>query len=227
MKCVKLLVFMCVSALAAPATQTNELDEWWKTAVFYQIYPRSYKDSDNDGSGDLKGITEKLAYLKETGIQATWLSPIFSSPMIDAGYDISDFRNINPIFGTMEDFDKLIEEANRLGKIVHLNPKYNISFLICIYVLTLGIKIILDFVPNHSSDENEWFKKSVKREAPYTDYYVWSDGKVLEDGTRVPPNNWVSFQNVAYIQRIFTLISHMTCMCTEKFIPWKCLGMER
>ncbi|GLV31402.1 Maltase B1 [Carabus blaptoides fortunei] len=169
MKCVTLLVFFCASALAAPATETKELDEWWKTAVFYQIYPRSYKDSNNDGSGDLEGITQKLTYLKDTGVQAAWLSPVFNSPMVDAGYDISDFRNINPIFGTMEDFDKLVEEANRLG-----------------------IKIILDFVPNHSSNEHEWFKKSVKKEAPYTDYYVWSDGKVLEDGTRVPPNNWKS-----------------------------------
>ncbi|GLV31401.1 Maltase B1 [Carabus blaptoides fortunei] len=165
MMCYALLIFACATALVAPAV----IGEWWKTAVFYQIYPRSFKDSDNDGSGDLKGITQKLEYIKETGITAIWLSPIYSSPMVDAGYDISNFREINTIFGNMNDFDELLEKAKNLG-----------------------LKVILDFVPNHSSDQHEWFQKSVKREGKYTDYYVWHDGKLLENGTRVPPNNWQS-----------------------------------
>lgn len=111
----------------------------------------------------------KLSYLAETGITATWLSPIFQSPMVDFGYDISDFKAIHEEYGTMEDFEELIAEANRLG-----------------------IKIILDFVPNHSSDQCEWFKKSSAREEGYEDFYIWADGKINEDGEMDPPNNWVS-----------------------------------
>ncbi|XP_037934167.1 maltase A3-like [Teleopsis dalmanni] len=142
--------------------------DWWQLAQFYQIYPRSFMDSDGDGIGDLKGITSKLSYLKEIGVAATWLSPIYKSPMVDFGYDIADFFDIQPEYGTLEDFDNLIKEAN-----------------------TLGLKIILDFVPNHSSDMNEWFKKSVRREKGYEDYYVWHDGYKNENGERVPPSNWL------------------------------------
>ncbi|XP_064535176.1 maltase 1 [Drosophila montana] len=150
----------------------NELDDninWWRHEVFYQIYPRSFKDSNGDGIGDLKGITSKLQYFVDTGITAIWLSPIYKSPMVDFGYDISDYRDIQPEYGTLEDFDDLIAKANQLG-----------------------IKVILDFVPNHSSDEHEWFKKSVARESGYEDFYVWEDGTVSDNDTRVPPNNWVS-----------------------------------
>nr|AAY55205.1 IP13460p [Drosophila melanogaster] len=138
-------------------------------AQFYQIYPRSYKDSDGDGIGDLQGIISKLDYLKEIGVTATWLSPIYSSPMADFGYDISDFFDIQPEYGTLADFDELIAEAKKRN-----------------------IKIILDFVPNHSSDENVWFQKSVKREKGYEDYYMWHDGYVnATTGKREPPSNWL------------------------------------
>ncbi|XP_001360301.2 maltase A2 [Drosophila pseudoobscura] len=144
--------------------------DWWENASLYQIYPRSFQDSDGDGIGDLKGITSRLSYLKEIGITATWLSPVFTSPMSDFGYDISNFFDIDPIFGTLDDFDALIVEAK-----------------------SLGVKIILDFVPNHSSDENEWFDKSVNRVDGYDDFYVWHDGKVnAVTGEREPPSNWIS-----------------------------------
>ncbi|XP_037823517.1 maltase A3-like [Lucilia sericata] len=142
--------------------------KWWQTASFYQIYPRSFKDSDGDGVGDLKGITEKLDYLKEINITATWLSPIFKSPMADFGYDIANFYEIDPLFGSMQDFENLMKKAQQLG-----------------------IKIILDFVPNHSSDECEWFKRSAEKDPFYKDFYIWHPGKII-DGVRHPPTNWVS-----------------------------------
>lgn len=151
------------NSLSSPGTR-----DWWQVAQFYQIYPRSFMDSNGDGIGDLRGIISKLDYLKEIGVTATWLSPIFKSPMVDFGYDISDFYDIQDEYGTLADFDELIREAN-----------------------ARGIKVILDFVPNHSSDENEWFLKSVNREKGYEDFYMWHDGYVLENGTRVPPSNWL------------------------------------
>lgn len=145
--------------------------DWWETASFYQIYPRSFKDSDGDGIGDLNGIREKVPYLKEVGFNATWLSPIFRSPMKDFGYDISDFYGIQPEYGTMSDFEGLLKA-----------------------VKAAGIKLILDFVPNHSSDQNEWFVKSINREPGYEDFYVWHPGYPdPEDASkRLPPNNWVN-----------------------------------
>jgi len=110
---------------------------WWKGAVIYQVYPRSFYDSNNDGVGDLKGIVEKLDYFQWLGVDAIWLSPIFKSPMVDFGYDISDYRNIDPIFGTMEDFDLLLEESHKRG-----------------------IRVILDQVYNHTSDQHPWFLES-------------------------------------------------------------------
>ncbi|XP_061399007.1 maltase A1-like [Musca vetustissima] len=157
-----------------PSEQCQEVNtaevvqDWWQTAQFYQIYPRSFKDSDGDGIGDLKGITSKLEYLKDIGVTAAWLSPIFTSPLVDFGYDISNFFDIQPEYGTLDDFRDLLTKAKQLG-----------------------MKIILDFVPNHSSTENEWFKKSVNRERGYEDYYVWSNGKVDEKGERQPPSNWL------------------------------------
>lgn len=145
--------------------------DWWQTSVFYQIYPRSFHDSNGDGIGDLSGITAKLEYLKNLGIGAIWMSPIFKSPMRDFGYDISDYREIQEEYGTMEDFNEMITVAHRLG-----------------------IKIIMDFVPNHTSNEHEWFKKSIKREEPYTDYYVWEDGipNTKAGEKNLPPNNWLA-----------------------------------
>lgn len=145
--------------------------DWWETSAFYQIYPRSFKDSNGDGIGDLNGITEKLSYLKEIGINATWLSPIFKSPMADFGYDISDFFDIQPEYGTIADFEKLLARGKELG-----------------------IRIILDFVPNHSSDQNEWFIKSVNRDVGYEDFYVWHKGypDPNNSSNRLPPSNWLS-----------------------------------
>ena len=139
--------------------------KWWKEAVFYQIYPRSFKDSDGDGIGDLRGIIEKLDYLKDLGINAIWCSPIYDSPNDDNGYDIRNYEKIMEEFGTMEDFDELLAEIHKRD-----------------------MKLIMDLVINHSSDEHEWFRSSVNDpDSPYKDYYIWRDG---DEST--PPNNWES-----------------------------------
>lgn len=139
--------------------------KWWKEAVIYQIYPRSFADSNGDGVGDLNGITEHLDYLEELGIDVIWLSPVYESPNDDNGYDISDYQSIMKDFGTMEDFDRLLAEAHRRG-----------------------IKIVMDLVVNHTSDEHRWFVESRKStDNPYRDYYIWKEPK---DGRE--PNNWGS-----------------------------------
>jgi len=140
--------------------------EWWQRGVLYQIYPRSFQDSNGDGVGDLPGILARLDYLESLGIDAIWLSPIYPSPMADFGYDISDYTNIDPIFGTLADFDRLVAEAHRRR-----------------------MRVVLDFVPNHTSDEHAWFKESrSSRENPKRDWYIWRDPRA--DGG--PPNNWLS-----------------------------------
>lgn len=137
-------------------------ENWWRSAVIYQIYPRSFKDSNGDGIGDLRGIIEKLDYLERLGINAIWLSPVYKSPQDDNGYDISDYCDIDSMFGSMDDMEELIREADKRN-----------------------IGIIMDMVLNHSSDEHPWFIEAKKgRDNPYHDYYVWVDG---EEGT--PPNN--------------------------------------
>ena len=139
---------------------------WWKESVVYQIYPRSFMDSNGDGIGDLNGITEKLDYLKELGIDVIWLSPVYQSPNDDNGYDISDYQAIMTEFGTMEDYDRMLARAHELG-----------------------IKIMMDLVVNHTSDEHAWFVESRKSvDNPYRDFYIWRPGK--EDGSE--PNNWGS-----------------------------------
>ncbi|XP_050543700.1 maltase A1-like [Daktulosphaira vitifoliae] len=172
--CLGLIVCQSVvfSGFIYPKYDDSLILKWWQSGVIYQVYVRSFKDSDGDGIGDLHGLTEKIEYLKDLGVGAIWLSPIFKSPQYDIGYDISDYRDIDPSYGTLDDFDKLIDESHKAG-----------------------IKVILDFVPNHSSHEHEWFKKSVKRIAPYTDYYVWKDAAKNEKGERIPPNNWLSVFN--------------------------------
>src|SRR5580658_2731088 len=133
---------------------------WWKEAIVYQIYPRSFKDADGDGVGDLKGIISKLDYIKSLGVNAVWLNPIYSSPNDDNGYDVSDYRNIMKDFGTMADFDLLLKGLHERG-----------------------IKLIMDLVVNHSSDEHAWFQESRKsRNNPYREYYHWWNA---ENGT--PP----------------------------------------
>ena len=142
----------------------NMKHTWWKESVIYQIYPRSFMDSNGDGIGDLKGITSRLDYLKVLGIDVIWLSPVYQSPNDDNGYDISDYQAIMEEFGTMEDFDEMLAEAHKRG-----------------------IRIVMDLVVNHTSDEHRWFVESRKKEDnPYHDYYIWREGK---DGNQ-PPNNW-------------------------------------
>ena len=139
------------------------MEQWWKRSVIYQIYPRSFADSNGDGIGDLNGITDHLDYLKELGIDVIWLSPVYQSPNADNGYDISDYRQIMQDFGTMEDFDRMLAEAHRRG-----------------------IKIIMDLVVNHTSDQHRWFVESRSGvDSPYRDYYIWKEGR---DGQE--PNNW-------------------------------------
>jgi alpha-glucosidase len=166
-----LLICSCIlgmSAVAqAPAHAVDkEGHQWWQHAVFYEIYPRSFADSNNDGVGDLKGIVSKLDYLKDLGVDAIWISPCFPSPQVDFGYDVSDYENIDPMYGTLADFDLLASEAKKRN-----------------------IRIILDFVVNHSSDQHKWFLDSKSsRTSAHRDWYIWRDGKA----TGQPPNNWVS-----------------------------------
>ena len=140
--------------------------EWWRGSVTYQIYPRSFQDDNGDGIGDLPGITRRLPYLADLGVDAVWLSPVFPSPMKDMGYDVSDYRDIDPVFGTLADFDRLVERAH-----------------------ALGLKIIIDQVISHSSDRHPAFVESrASRSGPKADWYVWADPR--PDGT--PPNNWLA-----------------------------------
>jgi alpha-glucosidase len=141
-------------------------EPWWKSAVLYQVYPRSFQDSDGDGVGDLEGITARLPYLCELGVDALWLSPIFVSPMADFGYDISDYTAIDPLFGTLSDFDTLLTAAH-----------------------ARGLKLLLDFVPNHTSDRHPWFLESrASRNSAKRDWYIWRD----PGPGGGPPNNWLS-----------------------------------
>ena len=140
--------------------------EWWKDAVIYQIYPRSFQDSNGDGIGDIPGIISRLDYLQELGVDAVWLSPVYQSPNADNGYDISDYREINPEYGTMEDMERLIAEAGKRG-----------------------IRIIMDLVINHTSTSHYWFRRSRDKTSQYADYYYWRKGGA--DGTL--PNNWTGF----------------------------------
>ncbi|CAN5672574.1 alpha-amylase family glycosyl hydrolase [soil metagenome] len=140
--------------------------DWWRGAVIYQIYPRSFMDSNGDGIGDLPGITSRLEHVADLGADAIWISPFFRSPMKDFGYDVSDYRSVDPIFGTLDDFDRLLAKAHGLG-----------------------LKIIIDQVLSHTSDQHAWFAESrASRDNPKADWYVWADAKA--DGT--PPTNWLS-----------------------------------
>lgn len=140
--------------------------EWWRGAVIYQIYPRSFMDSNGDGIGDLPGITSRLDHVASLGVDAIWVSPFFRSPMKDFGYDVADYRAVDPIFGTLADFDEMLARAH-----------------------ALGLKIIIDQVLSHTSDQHAWFAESrTSRDNPKADWYVWADPR--PDGT--PPNNWLS-----------------------------------
>ena len=144
----------------------NDPDRWWHGGVFYQIYPRSYADSNGDGVGDLRGIIGKLDHLQRLGVSGVWLSPVTCSPNTDWGYDVSDYRDIDPDYGTLAELDELVQEAGRRG-----------------------IRILMDLVPNHTSDQHAWFVDALHGpDAPYRGYYVWADPE--PDGS--PPNNWIS-----------------------------------
>ena len=152
--------------LAAQSTPDLESHQWWQRAVVYEIYPRSFADSNDDGIGDLEGITSKLDYLKQLGIDAIWITPCFPSPQVDFGYDVSNYEDIDPMYGTLKDFDHLVSEGRKKG-----------------------IRIILDFVMNHTSDQHPWFIDSrSSRTSAHRDWYIWRDG--TRDGG--PPNNWTA-----------------------------------
>jgi alpha-glucosidase len=156
-----------------PAAPSND-GTWWKHAVIYEIYPRSFQDSNGDGIGDLNGITDRLDYLRALGVDAIWISPMYPSPQVDFGYDISDYENVDPQYGTLQDFDRLVAEAKKRN-----------------------IRVILDMVLNHTSDKDKWFIESASsRTNPKRDWYVWSNGKdggkPGPNGRPQPPNNWLS-----------------------------------
>ncbi len=165
-----LIIALLSSLICSAAAQTKPVDAeghaWWQHAVFYEIYPRSFADSNNDGIGDLKGITSKMNYLRDLGVDAIWITPCFPSPQVDFGYDVSDYENIDPMYGTLADFDQMVAEGKKNN-----------------------VRIIFDFVVNHSSDKHPWFidSKSSKNSA-HRDWYIWRDGK----GQNQSPNNWIS-----------------------------------
>jgi len=162
---------LAIGQAASASTDKASLRDWWKNAVIMEIYPRSFQDSNGDGIGDLNGITQRLDYLKSLGVDAIWLTPIYPSPQVDFGYDISDYQGIAPEYGTMADFDKLMAEANKRH-----------------------IRVIMDMVMNHSSDKHKWFLESrASKKNPYRNWYVWKDGKgqTATDKGDVP-NNWRS-----------------------------------
>lgn len=155
-----------MSVVQAISQKPELTHEWWRGAVIYQIYPRSFQDSNGDGIGDLLGIVQRLPYVASLGVDAIWISPFFTSPMDDFGYDVSDYRGVDPMFGTLSDFDVLVETAH-----------------------ALGLKVMIDLVFSHTSDQHAWFAQSrASKDNAKSDWYVWADAK--PDGT--PPNNWLS-----------------------------------
>ena len=157
---------MSVSSISAVESDIAVDKDWWRGAVIYQIYPRSYQDSNNDGIGDLAGITQRLSHIAELGADAIWISPFFKSPMKDFGYDVADYKDIDPMFGDLAAFDGMVEKAH-----------------------ILGLKVIIDLVLSHTSDEHPWFvESSASKRGDRCDWYVWADAK--PDGS--PPNNWLS-----------------------------------
>ena len=161
------LVFLC-SLLAVGQTASTDAEghPWWQHAVFYEVYPRSFADSDNNGIGDLNGIRSKMDYLHTLGVDAIWITPCYPSPQVDFGYDVSDYKNIDPMYGTLADFDHMVAGGR----------EHN-------------VRIIMDFVPNHTSDQHPWFLDSKSsRTSAHRDWYIWRDGK----GPGAPPNNWIS-----------------------------------
>ena len=165
-----LLAMGAAPATPAAAQAASGGEPWWRHAVIYEIYPRSFQDSTGDGTGDLNGITQRLDYLQQLGVDAIWIAPIYPSPQVDFGYDISDYQAVDPLYGSLADFDRLLAEARRRD-----------------------IHVILDMVLNHTSDQHRWFLNAARsRASRHHDFYVWSDGKRDAAGHPQPPNNWVS-----------------------------------
>ena len=193
-------------ATAAPPFRYG--DDWWRRGVIYQIYPRSFADSDGDGTGDLRGITAHLPYLGPDGlaVDAIWLSPIYPSPGRDIGYDVSDHTAIDPLFGSEADFDALVATAH-----------------------DLGIRVVLDLVMNHTSDEHPWFIASRQRQDPYTDWYIWRDSPGPgRDGTPLPPNGWVSwFGGPAWtFDPVRGQAYHHTFLAEQPELDWRVPAVE-
>lgn len=163
---------------------------WWKEASVYQIYPASFCDLTGNGTGDLPGIISKLDYVKALGVDAVWLCPIFASPQIDMGYDISDYKAIDPQYGSIDDVDRLMDGLHKRG-----------------------MKLILDLVVNHTSDQHEWFKQSRRGKSnAYRDWYIWRKPRYDEKGQRQPPNNWKSHFEGGF-GSVASLRSCMLCVC--------------
>ncbi len=164
-----LLVVLGEPLFARPGAEARpnvKASDWWKHAVFYEVYPRSFADSNNDGIGDLPGIAGKIPYLRDLGIDAIWITPCFPSPQVDFGYDVSDYLNVDPVYGTLADLDHLVAQAR-----------------------DADISVVLDLVLNHTSDHHPWFSDSrSSRQATHRNWYIWRDGK----DTTLPPNNWLS-----------------------------------
>lgn len=206
-------LLILVLYIAAVAGQENDKNTWWKTGNMYQIAPISFKDSNDDGKGDFEGIISKIEYLNNTGINVIILSPFYSSPWVDFGYDISNYLEIDPIYGSVQNLKDLIDHAK----------KYD-------------IKVILDFVPNHTSNKHDWFFKSENRERGYENFYVWHDGLVIEDMIQ-PPNNWVknqirlSYQIVKFIFnieiRIWRFSLDMECKTSAILLSQVCITTAR
>ncbi len=169
----RVVLCLCASLSAGwvpAATPSKHSDPWWRHAVIYEIYPRSFQDSNGDGIGDLNGIAQRISYLQELGVDAIWIAPFYPSPQVDFGYDISDYRGVDPQYGTLADFDHLLAQAKQHN-----------------------IRVILDMVLNHTSDQHPWFIEAAKsRTAWKHDFYCWNDGKTDAAGKPQPPNNWVS-----------------------------------
>jgi glycosidase len=180
---------------------------WWQTAIGYQIYPRSFYDSNGDGIGDLNGIRQKLPYLNSLGINLIWLGPFFKSPMDDYGYDIQDYLQVDPSYGTLEDFKQLLLEAHQLG-----------------------IRIIIDLVMNHTSDEHKWFIEARKnRYSKYHQYYIWKDPRVTKEGQLLPPTNWRGYFSDSAWQYDETVKQYYLKIFSKKMpdLNWESANMRK
>lgn len=164
-----LLFLISIFCFASCGGNTPDKLKWWQKTIAYEIYPKSFKDSNNDGIGDLNGISANLDYLQSLNVGAIWLTPVYDSPMKDNGYDVKDYYKINPLFGNDEDMDRLIKQGKKHG-----------------------IKVVMDLVFNHTSEEHQWFQDSIMKKNGKEDWYIWRDGVLGPDGNLLPPNNWGS-----------------------------------